>query len=550
MRINIRLDLSAWLIAILVMGMASPLLAATISIDTDCANNGDGTETTCAASGGGVGARNTWVGVSWSAGNTYQGKGGATANLTSFLIAGSGTAGSPITITSYGTGRHILNGVGSYGIATVNRSYITFDNVEVRSDTSHGIYFSNTGTSSNLIVTNCKLTNITGSGIQLGEPGATFNLDNVTITSNVFDTIGNAGVRYATIDAGGAANFDTHTITDNTFTAVGTASTDSAISWLAAGGTTATVTNLTVSRNTISNSNLADTSPAYAIRFTRTPIGSAIERIFINPLIEDNTITTTRMGGVFISHAYGGLLSGNTIVDNASNAGIAVFWSTDVVLERNDVSGLRPLAESSLIDGMGLDLEHNVNTTVRRNYIHDNLGDASTNNSGQGIYDAGGSYDKIYGNLLIGNKNGMQIDGGGPGGANEISNNTMLNSTQDGIWASSNVTKADHYQNNLVSGSARYGINDSGVTDQILNTNLFYNNAGGNYNSITAGATDLTSNPLLSSTYHLNAGSPARRAGSQPCGEYRGRACYPDRPDIGAYQSTSGDPAAPRTARQ
>jgi len=59
--------------------------------------------------------------------------------------------------------------------------------------------------------------------------------------------------------------------------------------------------------------------------------------------------------------------------------------------------------------------------------------------------------------------------------------------------------------------------------------------------------------PLFLSTtdYRLSAASTARRAGISGylCKDVRGRACYPDTPDIGAYQATSGDQAATRTAR-
>jgi hypothetical protein len=58
-------------------------------------------------------------------------------------------------------------------------------------------------------------------------------------------------------------------------------------------------------------------------------------------------------------------------------------------------------------------------------------------------------------------------------------------------------------------------------------------------------------NPSLTSTYRTPANSSLRRAGESGvvCKDVRGRACYPDHPDIGAYQATSGDPASTRTAR-
>ena len=63
---------------------------------------------------------------------------------------------------------------------------------------------------------------------------------------------------------------------------------------------------------------------------------------------------------------------------------------------------------------------------------------------------------------------------------------------------------------------------------------------------------NLASDPLLRSMtdFRVQLSSPARRAGiSGVCLDVRGRACPPDAPHLGAYQATSGDPAATRSAR-
>lgn len=530
--------------------------AATVYIDNDCVNNGDGTlSTPCAGSGGAPGPRNTLVGVTWTAGNVYSGKGGAVQNLTSFLLAGSGTAGNPITITSHGTGRWILNGQGSYAIATINRSYITFDNVEVRSDAQHGIYHSINASASDLIITNCRFTSVSGNAIQIGDTAVGTDIDNVTITNNTFENIGNAGITYDPIDATSVQNFNNHTITGNTFTAIGTTSTNSAIDIVMNNGTSATMTNLTISNNTISNTNLADTSPRYAIRVQNSATPSAIAARYSNVVIQNNTITTTRNGGI-TAHLVGppAIISGNTITGNPTNAAIALFYSSGVVIEDNTISGITPLPESGNIDGMGLDLEYNSGTVVRTNSISNNLGYPSISNSGQGIYDVGGSGDVLTGNLLVGNKVGIQADGGGLGVANTWANNTIVGSTQDGIWTSTSVTKVDHFLNNIVSGSGRYGIYDNGVSDQTLTKNIVFGSGTANYFSITQGASDLVTDPLFlnvsANNYRTLGTSPARRAGARgyACIDVRGRPCWLP-PDIGAYQATSGDPAVTRTAR-
>jgi|GEM_PF-2224606 len=79
--------------------------AAMYYIDPTCSTSGDGTTTTC----GDHGPFKTWAEVPWAAGNTYSQKGGTTA-YEQITVGASGTAGYPITITSYGTGNAILNG--------------------------------------------------------------------------------------------------------------------------------------------------------------------------------------------------------------------------------------------------------------------------------------------------------------------------------------------------------------------------------------------------------------------------------------------------------
>ena len=88
----------------------------------------------------------------------------------------------------------------------------------------------------------------------------------------------------------------------------------------------------------------------------------------------------------------------------------------------------------------------------------------------------------------------------------------------------------------------------------VANTAYYYDTAGDWTAFVSAtGATNavLGTDPLLTNEYHPTSVSPLRRAGvvAGPCADARGRVCPPDRPNIGAYQSTSGDPAATRAVR-
>jgi hypothetical protein len=491
--------------------------------------------------------------VTWTAGNTYAGRGGTTANVTNLIITASGTPGNAITVTSYGTGRHTLNGVGSYAIASIDRSYITYSNLHITSDFTYGIYFSaSTGQSTNLTVTKCLISHTAGSGIVLGDNTVSSYMTNVTITFNAFDAIGRTGIEYGSIPSGNSSIWDTHTITDNSFNNVGTTSTNSAISIVMTAGTKAKFTNIKIQRNTVSNTNNGDVYPAYAIRLIRSPQGTGIETRFSGVTISDNTITTTRNGGLFLSSAGGtSSIYRNTITNVDANAAIAVFNSDSVVVEQNVISGVRPLMESRYIDGMGLDLEFSTNLTIRRNSITNNLGNAAHASGGQGIYVVGNTGTLIAGNLMSGNKNGLVIDGGIGGGPSTVSNNTIVNSTNHGIWASTSYTQGNILINNIVYGSAGWGIYDNGVgTKQTLTNNLFFDNTGGDYGNRTAGLNDVRADPGFKSATDFGlklVSSPAHLAGSiaGACVDFNARVCWKP-PDIGAFQYQSdGIPPAP-----
>lgn len=75
------------------------------------------------------------------------------------------------------------------------------------------------------------------------------------------------------------------------------------------------------------------------------------------------------------------------------------------------------------------------------------------------------------------------------------------------------------------------------------------------WNAASTVGTELSVNPYFfaDNNYRLSSSSTLRRAGVWPtneCRDMRGRPCWAPQPDLGAYQSSSGDPALPRTARQ
>lgn len=523
-------------------GLASQASAATIYINPTCANNGDGTVgSPCATSVGGSGPINTWVGLTWTAGNTYAGEGGTSQTLSNYLISGSGLAGNPITITSYGTGQFTFMATSSYAVAAISRSYLTFDNVNFNSTLTNCLYL--TGVASNIIVQNSTFTGCGSgeSGISVEGQSSTALLTSFTVQNNNFTNVAGAAI-YVDIINSNSGVWNGWTITGNNMAGVGVLNNVGAVYLLMDASTTATMTNLVITNNSLTGVGEGLANPQYAIRLvqggTPVPYGNRFNGITIT----GNTCINGE-GCIFVQHV--GQLAGvvnrianNTLTNLTANAGIAVFYSTPVVVEQNNITGIQPLAANSYVDGMGLDLEHNVGVIARWNTITGNLGHAGVSDSGQGIYSYSSGDDEIYGNLLTGNKIGLMIDGGGAT-QNQIYNNTVVNSTSNGIWASPYVTQINAYTNNLVTGSASFGILNGGVSDPMLTTNLFYNNTAGNYSSTTPGPTDILISPQFtsSSDYHLLPTSPAIDSGTNVSlvYDYAGNPIY-GAPDIGAYE--------------
>jgi hypothetical protein len=533
---------------LLLVLLPAQVLAATVYIDPSCPNSGDGTTTVCGANGG-TGPYKLWSSVTWTAGNTYAGKGGTTASE-SVTVGATGTAGNVITVTSYGTGQHTISSAGGTAITAIDRSYLTITNMKFATGTGHGIDIQSSGAVSNLTITNNTFNTVKQHGIKMGSNDNASVISTVMITGNSFTSIGLGGITYPQIPAGNSGIWSDHMISDNYFTTVGRDGALPAIDMLMIGGTTAKYLRVQIERNTIENCNNSYTSNPSIIRLGRSPAGSAIELRFDTVTIRDNSIGSTRQGAIEVAHVGGAsVIARNGFDDIDSNAALAVFWSREVVIEANVISNIRPLLESSSIDGMGLDLEDNTGLIVRRNRVATSLGATGVPNSGQGIYNFSCNACFVYANLLIGNKNGLHVYGSTDMTVPSIyAHNTVVNSTQYGAWLSWTASYRQVLINNVVSGSGVYGVRDegSGGTLSTLTTNLVFGSGTADYSGATH-ASDINANPLLTDWYKTQGSSPARRAGTltSTCLDFRGRPCM-THPDLGAYQAGSGDPAAPR----
>lgn len=173
---------------------------ATIYIDPSSATNGAGTEGD---------PRNTWIGVTWTAGNTYLQKRGTTFSGTAgrITISTTGTAGSPITLGAYGEGaRPILDGGGTrdFAIFATNHQYINVSDFEIRNYTRAGPYFGTSTTADidrYITLTRLWVHNIGGTN---PAAGAWFWGRYVSFVDCVFEDLDEDGIwgdgRFATFD--------------------------------------------------------------------------------------------------------------------------------------------------------------------------------------------------------------------------------------------------------------------------------------------------------------------------------------------------------------
>jgi hypothetical protein len=152
---------------------------------------------------------------------------------------------------------------------------------------------------------------------------------------------------------------------------------------------------------------------------------------------------------------------------------------------------------------------------------------------------------RIMGNLVRGPAYGINIGSVSPG-AGKIYNNTVLDCTTAGIYVDNDPTV--DVRNNIVQGCVVGAALEFGSTE---NYNCFWNN-GTNRTSTGGGAAVLGANsiqvdPRLDALYRLRLGSPCIGAGTYIAGAKHmgGASMNPSAPDMGAYRYRE----ALRTAR-
>jgi hypothetical protein len=226
---------------------------------------------------------------------------------------------------------------------------------------------------------------------------------------------------------------------------------------------------------------------------------------FINasrdPLIAYNGITLFGDGDRFTGK--------NIYISDSNGDGFNVHGTwTGVVFDgcssiNNGVTG-----ESSDGDGFSY---HDTTTGVIKNCI-------SKNNKKSAVAHVGGAQVQMYNNLFSHTTNGtIALVYLGETGTYTLLNNTIYSAAQTGNavnFATGNTVTVD-MRNNIIQGF-NYGIVEAGTATLTEDYNTIYGYATGAVSGISAGANDLTTNPLLVSPptdMSLSAGSPAINSG-------------------------------------
>lgn len=324
------------------------------------------------------------------------------------------------------------------------------------------------------------------------------------------------------------------------------------------------------------------------------PVGNAYP-LNANNLVDDNDIYGWTWFGIRFAGfsdavflQYPGTISNNRVHDNGD--GIYHYRTTGVVTEYNTV--YQNNLTSTFGEGYGLASTLSANGTWRGNISHTNrtkglepwYSDASTaseytdilfntfygngtggedfhcaihmNNNGSNVNFPN---TVIAGNVVIGSQCGINVYRGTTG---TVTNNTIINPTaKSGIFIGSDAANLTII-NNIISTGAIPGVwtSDSGIgSGVVFSHNLYdaaitgtaFRTASTNYalaQVTTPEPTALTESLAFlgpsARDYRLRAESSNRRGGTATtsCIDKRARVCWLP-PDIGAYQSTSGDPA-------
>lgn len=546
---------------------------------TECSNNGDGLSYACAASAGAAGAFNSLTSVIWTAtdgvddGDTLCISG--THRQTMSGIGGVGTTSAPITVKldCAGIPAGVISG------ADIVTAWDTLDGNgnQVTSGTFSEPMF--------LLVDGIAAHH--GSSVGSLAPGEWYYISGSTKVAYHGSVAGHTmeiPTRSSAIFASGGV--ENMIVTGGRFEAI--LSSPATGTFMFRGCANILITNVTVYavatgvdfQGTCKNVSVTNSTFTYCADCLDTNINAANKPS--NVTFQNNSVSglyANADGTNWIGN-YDAIIGGGRIYDHECIASTSA--GNYITSAYNDIShcrtGIFNLPNTDVVGYLAIG-----------NYIHDIYDDAIEFTCASGCAISGSA---ISGNLIY---NGGQeasglssnaINAGGStvaGASIDITQNTIAKWANGIFMTGGGLTHNNgKIVNNIIADLFCAGcfgdyLNTDTWAEQstsVINNNIYYRTSGiykiprWDTNGFAATSTfsthqsnlspnesaSLNADPLfINSTtdFRTAASSPSRRAGTggYVCSERRGRACYSDRPDIGAYQATSGDPAAPRTAR-
>ncbi|SEH55887.1 MULTISPECIES: LamG domain-containing protein [unclassified Leifsonia] len=391
-------------------------------------------------------------------------------------LLGSGASGSPIVVSSYGSGAApiIAGGGAAAAIALVNEQYVTIQNLEITNTTTSaavraGILAENdtSGILNGIHILNNNIHDVLGywdksTGQPSNDSGIGFNLSD-SYTTNGWNDVDIDGNTLTKVDAGGI--------------------------------------------------------------YIGSVAGTNHSIVTANVVIQNNTITNTGGNDVVCVYCNAPTVQNNVTTDSGYRYSGAGYW---MALNNGGVWQNNEIARQwrALWDGEAFDIDHdNTNVTLQYNYTHDNpygfmefccsttFGSLGTSVIRDNISQNDGSTNAVFSTL-----NGVEA-----GASAQFYNNTVYMGPNDNGYVASGTpasSAAVSFTNNLIYHLGQGGYNAGNVS---WSHNLMY---GVHPSTEPADSSKITSDPKLAdpgaagsgrssaSVYQLLSGSPALGAGA------------------------------------
>jgi hypothetical protein len=423
---------------------------------------------------------------------------------------GSGTSGSPIVVSNYGSGNApiIAGGGATNAVYLDDQQYITIENLEI---------------------TNTASSATERSGIEV-ENDTSGILDGITIEDNYIHNV-----------LGYWSTAENVQPTNSSAIAFNLSDTYATNGW----------NGVLIEGNTLTNDDAGGI-------YLGSLAGEGHDIYTSNVVIEDNTLTNMGGNDVVCIYCDAPVVQYNVATDNGYRYSGAGFWmalNTDGVWQNNDISD----QWRELWDGEAFDIDHDNNgVTLQYNYTHDNpfgsMEFCCSNSFGAensviryNISQNDGAMDAVW----------ATINGATSSGSTYFYNNTVyLGPDDNGAVTEGTVNASNvYFDNNIIDNQGSGG---AYTDDGTWSHNLFY---GTHASSQPTDANEVTTNPLFVSpggggstlasaaAYELQPGSPAIGAGeviSSNGGEdfFGNTVSATAAPNIGAYNGSGVTPTA------